>query len=85
VDYATPRKSRANATTEHLRAELLISQTARWSGCVFLALEVGGQLPGFFAYPAALGDIEVGLTACVAPPPQTNRRMGLVHHRKRIP
>jgi hypothetical protein len=38
-------------------AELLISQTARWLGCVFLVLEVGGQLPGFFAYPAAFGDI----------------------------
>jgi hypothetical protein len=47
-------------------AELLISQTARWLGCVFLVLEVGGQLPGFFAYPAAFGDIAVGLTACVA-------------------
>ena len=47
-------------------AELLISQTARWLGCVFLVLEVGGQLPGFFAYPAALGDIAVGVTACVA-------------------
>jgi hypothetical protein len=33
---------------------------------VFLVLEVGGQLPGFFAYPAAFGDIAVGLTACVA-------------------
>ncbi len=47
-------------------AELLISQTARWLGCVFLVLEVGGQLPVFFAYPAAFGDIAVGLTACVA-------------------
>jgi hypothetical protein len=47
-------------------AELLISQTARWLGCVFLVLKVGGQLPGFFAYPAAFGDIAVGLTACVA-------------------
>ena len=47
-------------------AELLISQTARWLGCVFLVLKVGGQLPGFFAYPAAFGDITVGLTACVA-------------------
>jgi hypothetical protein len=47
-------------------AELLISQTARWLGCVFLVLEIGGQLPGFFAYPAAFGDIAVGLTACVA-------------------
>jgi len=47
-------------------AELLISQTARWLGCVFLVLEVGGQLPGFFAYPAAFGDIAVGVTACVA-------------------
>jgi len=47
-------------------AELLISQTARWLGCVFLVLEVGGQLPGFFAYPAAFGDIAVGLIACVA-------------------
>jgi hypothetical protein len=47
-------------------AELLISQTARWLGCVFLVLEVSGQLPGFFAYPAAFGDIAVGLTACIA-------------------
>ncbi|MGB9304589.1 MAG: hypothetical protein WCB92_13195 [Mycobacterium sp.] len=47
-------------------AELLISQTARWLGGVFLVLEVGGQLPGFFAYPAAFGDIAIGLTACVA-------------------
>jgi hypothetical protein len=47
-------------------AELLITQTARWLGCVFLVLEVGGQLPGFFAYPAAFGDITVGVTACVA-------------------
>jgi hypothetical protein len=47
-------------------AELLISQTARWLGCVFLVLEVGGQLPAFFAYPAAFGDIAVGLTAPVA-------------------
>lgn len=47
-------------------AELNISQTARWLGCVFLVLEIGGQLPGFFAYPAAFGDIAVGLTACVA-------------------
>jgi hypothetical protein len=47
-------------------AELLISQTARWLGCVFLVLEVGRQLPGFFAYPAAFGDIAVGLTACIA-------------------
>jgi hypothetical protein len=47
-------------------AELLITQTARWLGCVFLVLEVGGQLLGFFAYPAAFGDIAVGLTAFVA-------------------
>jgi hypothetical protein len=47
-------------------AELLISQTARWLGCVFLVLEVGGQLPGFFAYPAGFGDIAVGLTARIA-------------------
>jgi hypothetical protein len=47
-------------------AEVLITQTARWLGCVFLVLEVGGQLPGFFAYPAAFGDIAVGVTACVA-------------------
>ena len=33
---------------------------------VFLVLEVGRQLPGFFAYPAAFGDIAVGVTACVA-------------------
>ncbi len=53
-------------TDRRTLAELLISQTARWLGCVFLVLEVGGQLPGFFAYPAAFGDIAVGLTACVA-------------------
>jgi hypothetical protein len=47
-------------------AKLLITQTARWLGCVFLVLEVGGQLPSFFAYPAAFGDIAVGVTACVA-------------------
>ncbi|WP_406816577.1 hypothetical protein [Mycobacterium sp. M23085] len=47
-------------------AELLITQTARWLGCVFLVLEVRGELPGFFAYPAAFGDIAVGVTACVA-------------------
>jgi hypothetical protein len=47
-------------------AELLITQTARWLGCVFLVLQVGGQLPGFFAYPAGFGDIGVGVTACVA-------------------
>jgi hypothetical protein len=47
-------------------AQLLITQTARWLGCVFLVLEVGGQVPGFFAYPAAFGDIAVGITACVA-------------------
>jgi hypothetical protein len=47
-------------------AELNIAQTARWLGCVFLVLEVGGQLPGFFAYPAGFGDIAVGLTASVA-------------------
>jgi hypothetical protein len=47
-------------------AELLITQTARWLGCVFLVLQVGGQLPGFFAYPAAFGDIAVGITACIA-------------------
>ena len=46
-------------------AELLITQTARWLGCVFLVL-VGGQLPGFFAYPAAFGDIAVGVIAFVA-------------------
>src|SRR6476619_7241717 len=47
-------------------AELNIAQTARWLGCVFLVLAVGGQLPGVFAYPAAFGDIAVDLTACVA-------------------
>jgi hypothetical protein len=47
-------------------AELNISQTARWLGCVFLVLQVGAQLPAFFAYPAAFGDIAVGLTAPIA-------------------
>jgi hypothetical protein len=61
--WSSPDELLANRRT---LAELLISQTARWLGCVFPVLKVGGQLPGFFAYPAAFGDIAVGLTACVA-------------------
>lgn len=47
-------------------AELLLCQTARWLGAVFLALHLGGQLPGFFAFPAGFGDILVGLTCLFA-------------------
>ena len=47
-------------------AELLLCQTARWLGAVFLALQLGGQLPGFFAFPAGFGDILVGLTCLFA-------------------
>jgi hypothetical protein len=53
-------------TDRRTLAQLLITQTARWLGCVFLVLDVGGQLPGFFAYPAGFGDIAVGITACIA-------------------
>lgn len=47
-------------------AELVLCQTARWLGAVFLALQLGGQLPGFFAFPAGFGDILVGLTCLFA-------------------
>jgi hypothetical protein len=47
-------------------AERLIAQTARWLGCVFLVLQVGSQLPGFFGHPAGFGDIAVGVTARVS-------------------
>jgi len=50
----------------HTLAELLLCETARWLGSMFLILEATRQLPGFFAYPAAFGDILVGLTAIFA-------------------
>jgi len=38
-------------------------QAWRFAGIAFLALYAQGSLPGFFAWPAGLGDIAVGLTA----------------------
>jgi hypothetical protein len=38
-------------------------QAWRFAGIGFLALYAQGSLPGFFAWPAGLGDIAVGLTA----------------------
>ncbi len=38
-------------------------QSWRVAGFAFLALYAHGVLPGFFAFPAGLGDIAVGLTA----------------------
>ncbi len=38
-------------------------QAWRFAGLGFLALYAQGVLPGFFAWPAGLGDIAIGLTA----------------------
>jgi hypothetical protein len=38
-------------------------QAWRFAGIGFLALYAQGALPGFFAWPAGLGDIAVGITA----------------------
>jgi hypothetical protein len=38
-------------------------QAWRFAGIAFLALYAQGSLPGFFAWPAGLGDIAIGLTA----------------------
>jgi hypothetical protein len=38
-------------------------QAWRFAGLGFLALYVNGVLPGFFAWPAGLGDIAIGVTA----------------------
>lgn len=38
-------------------------QAWRWAGFGFLGFYVAGLLPGYFAWPAALGDMSIGLTA----------------------
>ena len=38
-------------------------QSWRWAGFSFIGLYVYGVLPGLFAWPAALGDMAIGLTA----------------------
>ena len=38
-------------------------QAWRFAGLGFLALYAHGVLPGFFAWPAGLGDIAIGVTA----------------------
>src|SRR5262249_52129662 len=35
----------------------------RWAGFGFLALYAYGVLPGYFAWPAGLGDMAIGITA----------------------
>lgn len=50
----------------HTLGELVLSQTARWLGAIFLALHLSGQLPAFFAFPAGYGDILAGLCAIIA-------------------
>ena len=47
-----------------IEPRLLVSlQSWRVAGFAFVALSVHGILPGFFAWPAGLGDIAIGLTA----------------------
>jgi hypothetical protein len=38
-------------------------QAWRWAGFGFLGFYAAGLLPGYFAWPAALGDMSIGLTA----------------------
>lgn len=48
----------------HVDLRLLTGiQAWRFGGFAFLALYAAGLLPGFFAWPAALGDMTIGLTA----------------------
>ncbi|HEY3020489.1 MAG TPA: hypothetical protein VGJ32_09870, partial [Solirubrobacteraceae bacterium] len=60
-----PRLRAALATRPALW-RLASIQIARSLGAVFLVLHARGELPGLFAYPAAWGDIAVGVTAPIA-------------------
>lgn len=42
---------------------MMAMQAWRFAGLGFLALYAHGVLPGFFAWPAGLGDIAIGMTA----------------------
>ena len=42
---------------------MMAMQAWRFAGLGFIALYAYGVLPGFFAWPAALGDIAIGMTA----------------------
>ena len=60
-----PRLRRALAHQSGLW-RLASVQIARNLGLVFLILHAEGKLPGLFAYPAAWGDIAIGVTAPIA-------------------
>ena len=61
----TPRLRAALASRAGM-AWLAYTMTARSLGAVFLILHGRGQLPTLFAYPAAIGDILIGVTAPAA-------------------
>lgn len=61
----TPRLRAALASRAGM-AWLASTMAARSLGAVFLILHGRGQLPTLFAYPAAAGDVLVGVTAPVA-------------------
>ncbi|HEX5122955.1 MAG TPA: hypothetical protein VFV97_06895, partial [Rhodanobacteraceae bacterium] len=47
-----------------IEPRLLVTLNAwRWAGFTFVVLYVYGILPGFFAWPAGLGDMAIGATA----------------------
>src|SRR6185437_13915812 len=47
-----------------IEPRLLVALNAwRWAGFSFVVLYVYGILPGFFAWPAGLGDMAIGATA----------------------
>ena len=60
--WRTSRAFRAFVLDVDLRLATAI-QAWRFAGLGFLALYVHGVLPGFFAWPAGLGDIAIGVTA----------------------
>ena len=62
VAYRTSRGVRAFALGIDLRM-LTAIQAWRVGGSIFLALYAFGLLPGFFAWPAGVGDVAVGVAA----------------------
>lgn len=62
--YASSARFRRFVLAQDMRT-LTMMQLWRVIGFVFLALYAFGALPGLFAWPAALGDVAIGLAAVV--------------------
>jgi hypothetical protein len=62
--FAFRFSARFRAWVLDIEPRLLVSMQAwRFAGFAFIALYANGILPGFFAWPAGLGDMAIGLTA----------------------